>query len=163
MTNLVFFHSYFFFILLEGINTSFKWLVLLWQDSNLLGNLVSLCTSFFPENDSDGRKYYIMPPCLLQITNSLYSQCKISTDYPILLFVTSEPAYKSVTSQLLPYFVEKCLGYPGASWWPANPQIKYCSMAGKSRDPAIRHMSTQAESVGGRLIGRIRGTLRKNP
>ena len=94
MANLVFFQGYFFFILLEGINTFFKWLVLLWQDSNILGNLVSLCTSFFPENDSEGRKCYIKPPCLLQITNSLYSRCKISTDYPILLFVTSEPAYK---------------------------------------------------------------------
>ena len=45
----------------------------------------------------------------------------------------------------------------------SQPQIKYCSVAGKSRDPAIRHMSTQGESVGGRLIGRSRGTLRKNP
>lgn len=115
MTNLVFFHGCFFFILLEGINTSFKWLVLLWQDSNLLGNLVSLCTSFFPENDSKGIKYYIRPPCLLKITtcNSLYSRCKISMDYPILFIIRDFRAsllicYKSTATLL-------CWIVPGVS------------------------------------------------
>ena len=72
----------------------------------LLNFIVSRLTSPFGEYGAI-KRYYLKKKkkCLLQITNSLYSQCKISTDYPILLFVTSEPAYKSVTSQLLPYFV----------------------------------------------------------